>query len=441
MGCRVRFQAYLLLLAIPFLESCSLNYVLDSNEYLGSKTPHYAHQLSESFEQVPNGCKLKRIEGIFRHASRYMNKSDAYLDLIEVLKSANTKRLLKKKGKTLLEWLKADLPIFQPGLLTSQGKKDFFDLGSRMCLQNKELFRPGDSNIQLVTTSRERTQESLEAFMLGLQSSHELKAPQFHINVDDSNLRYFDRCQRYSSYKQNECKALTQKNKLLVESDEKNLIQRDDNLREIFEAPILGEEAMRLKAWKVIDDLYELCQQDHNLDSRSAQNRYCSLLSAAMKQAEFQKDNADSYFKMGPLPINYGMSCALLEELFQSIERAITQESDVVAKLQFAHAETVVPLAAFFQLFPESLAQWNSSEVAPMGANFQLLTYECSNAGEKSHKVKMLYNEKEYHFATPACQKSFYCDFNEVKDYYNRRKNDLGMKSCSPADWNSWCEN
>ncbi len=150
-----------------------------------------------------------------------------------------------------------------------------------------------------------------------------------------------------------------------------------------------------------------------------------------------ETDDAISFYRKGPASagsggVTYRMAQLLLDDFFETADAASRGDVSQVAKLRFAHAETVVPFAALLGLrgmsesLPDGVAYrydnspWRGETVAPMAANVQWDVYR--NA-EGNTLVRMLYNEEETAFK-PACDGarigpgSFYYDYARLRVCY-----------------------
>ncbi|MFZ6746119.1 hypothetical protein ACO0LC_23070 [Undibacterium sp. JH2W] len=122
----------------------------------------------------------------------------------------------------------------------------------------------------------------------------------------------------------------------------------------------------------------------------------------------------------------------MLKVFFDELDVVAKSNLSHVAKLRFAHAETVIPMASLLgirgmasqlpgnTLYDYANNPWRGELVAPMAANIQWDAYR--NA--QGHMlVKIYYNEKESHFK-PACDAaqispgSFYYDYAGLKNCY-----------------------
>lgn len=157
---------------------------------------------------------------------------------------------------------------------------------------------------------------------------------------------------------------------------------------------------------------------------------YCT---AADMQAELQADftgyvlppqanifayvnDAQSFYKKGPGikehdGVTYRMARTLKDDFLREVDAVVAGDLSHLAKLRFAHAETIIPFAALMRVrgMSESLPRaqfytyensaWRGALVAPMAANMQWDVFR-NDAGQVL--VRMLYNEREADFV-PAC--------------------------------------
>lgn len=361
-----------------------------ANAFLATKAPYPVPSGSRQ-EEPPANCAPVHVEGLLRHGSRYPTKSTT----IE-----NAARMVT--DKEVRERIEKVLPTLKLGELTQYGGQEHFALGRRMGRNFSALFQSNKSVVSLAT-HKQRTRDSRENFLKGLESILPMQSTL--ADGDPRVLRYFEYCKSYINYKASLADQF---------SDEKQ------------------------KANAITHGLYNLCQLDYNLGREKSGLYFCSLLTKAEQKWFGEKSNTETYYKLGPAA-DPGMSCASIEPMFARIESVVRGESLPAANLAFAHAETVVPVSVFFELFDPAPERWFAAEVGPMAANIQFVTYQCSSGGKRSYKIKLLYNERERHFNVPQCQNSYYCDWEFVKGYYEKRKQELGMKSCSQADFDAHC--
>ena len=145
--------------------------------------------------------------------------------------------------------------------------------------------------------------------------------------------------------------------------------------------------------------------------------------------------DAEDFYEKGPSlasqSATYAVAQPLLDGLFDEVQTQVVEGAgEHVAKLRFAHAETLIPLAALMQLegsrqsaqpgvlMSQANNEWRGGWVSPYAANIQWDVYR-NDAGRVL--VKMLYNEKELAFkagCSPIAVGSFFYDFGELKRCY-----------------------
>jgi len=421
--------------------------------YLGTKTPYQSNKEAE-YEKPPANCKAVHIGGVHRHGSRFLSKERGMNHAESILKAALEKDELSEKGINLLQWIYDAKKTFKAGHLSSQGEQELYELGRRTYERFPEIFIANNRKINLSATYKERTQHSRDRFQAGLMEAGNIDRSLFEIHTNtrcaDLFLRYFDSCQKFVDYRSDLFKKITSDKTAQHETNPENIQIRNRSLEQIFEN--YGEKSLNTKeAWALSDDIFQLCRQDYCLDSKTGEAKFCSLLSNDLKKIHFQKDNIESYYKIGPMAdlvdpkyskVSHAMACMAVEPLFTEIEKHVRGERDAnAAYLGFAHAETVTPLTDYFKLFDENFDKWSASEVTPMGSNIEIVTYECTQEDQKSYKLKLFYNEKEHHFPIEECRKSYFCDWHLVQKFYTDQKIAHGTNSCSLQDWNAYCGN
>ncbi|PNI03198.1 histidine-type phosphatase [Vibrio diazotrophicus] len=154
----------------------------------------------------------------------------------------------------------------------------------------------------------------------------------------------------------------------------------------------------------------------------------------------YQSD-AEDFYEKGPSfsdgqGVTYNIAKPLLKDMFNEMNAAAnnTQSIKHVAKVRFAHAEQIMPLAALLHvegstqaadpavLYTQENNEWRGGSVTPYSANIQWDVYKNANKGGET-LVKMLYNEKEIGFKD-SCKvfpgtKYFY-SLNELERCYSK---------------------
>ncbi|MGV7209922.1 histidine-type phosphatase [Oxalobacteraceae bacterium A2-2] len=164
--------------------------------------------------------------------------------------------------------------------------------------------------------------------------------------------------------------------------------------------------------------------------------RYMPPASAAVFA---QAEDALAFYEKGPgaledQGVTSRMARRLLDDFFAEADAVAAGDLRHLAKLRFAHAETVIPfitllgLPGMSEALPRALpysyagSPWRGAAVAPMAANVQ---WDLYSDGKGGLLLRMLHNEKEVDFK-PACDSarvapsSHYYDYARLKACYGR---------------------
>ncbi len=145
--------------------------------------------------------------------------------------------------------------------------------------------------------------------------------------------------------------------------------------------------------------------------------------------------DAEDFYEKGPSlssqRATYEVAQPLLDGMFNEVQHQVIEGAgEHVAKLRFAHAETLIPLAALMklegsrqsakpgELMSQANNEWRGGWVSPYAANIQWDVYR-NDTGRVL--VKMLYNERELAFKEGCISieaGSFFYDFGELKRCY-----------------------
>ncbi|QZA81248.1 histidine-type phosphatase [Deefgea piscis] len=150
----------------------------------------------------------------------------------------------------------------------------------------------------------------------------------------------------------------------------------------------------------------------------AAQARYF----AALNDASDFYDKGPSITEKGD--VTHKMAQILVDDVFKEVDDVVSNRSSNAAKIRFAHAEIIIPLATriglknavqqvpLAQTFSYASNPWRGEAISPMAANMQWDVYK--NA-EGRVLVKMLYNEKETDFKA-ACDSA---KISPTSKFYN----------------------
>lgn len=154
----------------------------------------------------------------------------------------------------------------------------------------------------------------------------------------------------------------------------------------------------------------------------------------------YQSD-AEDFYEKGPSfsdgnGVTYNIAKPLLKDMFNEMDAVAnnSQTTKHVAKVRFAHAEEIIPLAALLHvkgstqsadpavLYTQENNEWRGGWVTPYSANIQWDVYKNNTEGS-AILVKMLYNEKEIGFKAdckvfPGTQ--YFYSLTELKRCYKK---------------------
>ncbi|MFC0169783.1 histidine-type phosphatase [Pseudoduganella danionis] len=198
-----------------------------------------------------------------------------------------------------------------------------------------------------------------------------------------------------------------------------------------------GETALRTPVDAALA-LYELyaAAADMQAELRADFHRFMPQAQAAVFAAH---EDAVSFYSKGPGlqengALNYAMAQPLLDDFFEEVAAVAAGDLRHVAKLRFAHAEIVIPMAALLGLqgmseqltaatpYSYKSSPWRGERVAPMAANIQWDAYQ-NDQGQIA--VRMLYNEQPVDFKTTCAYAkltvaSQFYDFARLRRCYQR---------------------
>ncbi|KAK6156092.1 hypothetical protein DH2020_010340 [Rehmannia glutinosa] len=396
----------------------------------GAHPYHVAKDISEnSFvpSNIPDQCRPIHLNLVARHGTRAptkkkMKELDALATRLEVLLEN-----VKEQRSTLIPaWLRGWKSPWtgkhKGGELISEGENELFELGIRTREKFPQLFNedyhPDIYPIKATQWSRNLGTGRHRAFAVISES-----------RASDSMLRFHDCCQNYKILK------LTDFRK----SQEPSV----DKLKE----PTLNEITQELvKRWGLnftrqdVSSLWFLCKQEASLLNTTDQA--CALFSPSEVGLLEWTDDLEVFILKGyGNSLNYRMGVPLLEDVIQSMEQAIKAEEDELvpgsyemARLRFAHAETLLPFSCLIGLFldgpefeqilkeqplqlpakPPQKRIWRGSTVAPFAGNNMLVLYSCTANNTSEYFVQVLHNEHPIPMA--GCGNSDFCPFEVFKE-------------------------
>ena len=322
-------------------------------------------------------------------------------------------------------------------------------LAARMLERLPDLFAAAVSkarHVEVVTSGKDRAVDSGKNFIASLALHAPNLAPLMNPPIVDTHLLYFfNENKAYKDWlahnptlndKLNEIfysdRSHREARRMLLRLFESGLIDRLASGQLPFKDPKTGNP-ITVNEVDLAASLYALYQVAPGLSAEGTWDFGRYVLADQAHWFAYVKDSAEFYEK-GPSfageTITFAMAQILQDDFFRVAEANCRPDGVLVADLRFAHAETVMPLAALMEL-PRSDEQvpaaktytyannsWRGDQVSPYAVNIQ---WDAFANDSSSCLVRLLYNEKQTRFKS-SCNsirpKSFFYDLSELKRCY-----------------------
>ncbi|PRP85356.1 histidine acid phosphatase-like protein [Planoprotostelium fungivorum] len=396
-------------------------------EWFSTKAPY---PLSNIHISPPQQCHFVPLHYnlVARHGSREptnaktIEKFKARGDILRNLGSVTTKDEYK--------WLKDYETSWDPahvGQLSIVGEKELFDMGIRLKRRFPKLFvdySPNEHSMR--STQVDRAAQSGAAFASGLWynmgPSNLGRIQPFSMTSEskasDPILRPFQMCTNYVKV-----------------AKEKNATYEGDRMFERVRSFLVEELSNKLGvpigsyniSAELVDSIYSECT--YIISTKKGDRRLCDLIAPkSMFYLDYAGDLKEYYTKSYPRSINWEIGEPLLQDLFDTIDNSIAGNGER-SNLRFAHAETIMPLAALLGLQRDEAyptadwsdeqiknRKWKGSHVTPFAANIAFITYNCSaSSSPRDYRVQLLQNEVPIAF--PGCESPL-CPLQQLRKIY-----------------------
>lgn len=423
----------------------------------GSKTPYQPAQVATQYQAAPSGFQPVYTEMLARHGSRAMSSQssdDLTLQLWQAAEAAGALTELGKKLGPEVERLMAANQALGYGNLSKLGLEEHALLAQRFAARQHSLLQQAATaqrHVVVENSGEARAVASGVSFVNALKTAEPALASYINAPVVDKAQLYF--------------------HKQAVNQDYQNYIKSNPDLLAAI-SDLINQPATSQYAKQIMLRLYQpafvqklesgaISLVDHASGTNVIHNEVdaatalydCYQISAGMKYEagdtpwQFSQfllpyevswftylDDGQDFYQKGPsfsdTTITYAMAKILEDDFFNEIEGLRNGTHNHVAKLRFAHAETIMPLATLMQLpgadqpvahgalYTRQNNDWRSAWVSPYVANMQWDVYQSST---DQLIVTLLYNEKQVPFKA-ACQPletgSLFYDFDELKRCY-----------------------
>ncbi|GAB1646545.1 histidine-type phosphatase [Krasilnikovia sp. MM14-A1259] len=424
-------------------------------DFLTTNTPYRPDAVLGSYGPAPAGFVPGFTEMIARHGARALGDEDDIVFLEQVIAQAQAAGKVKPLANDLLTELKSLDAANRKlgfGALSALGKQEHADLGARLVQRLPDLFAkaaPTGRRVTVVNSGIPRAADSGAAFTAAMTSALPSLKPLVKKPVADTRTLYFHKepvNADYATYVKHDAtlNATLKKITYSKESDKDAVTC----LGALFADDFVG---------RLASDGYTFTDSDGKKQTRNAVDATIALFNVYAitpglsregvwhfdrfidrKTAEHFAfvDDATTFYEKGPglsgSTITFKMASVLEDDFFHAVAAYRSGTSTDVARLRFAHAETIIPLAALMRLpgsevqvprtdtFSPSRNPWRGANVAPYAANMQ---WDVFRNGSGQVLIRMLYNEKETHFKSeckPFTAGSYFYDFTELQRCYGR---------------------
>ncbi|XP_062859900.1 multiple inositol polyphosphate phosphatase 1b [Trichomycterus rosablanca] len=344
-------------------------------------------------------CHAVHVVSVIRHGTRYptaknIRRIARLYDLI-MNEASSTEPWLHHIRTEWKMWYTEDMD----GKLVEKGRYDLRHLAVRLSksfpsLVSVENLRGG--GMEFITSSKHRCVESIQAFQEGLYTHWNVQDLGFNHYVNDSLMRYFDKCQRFVADVENNKTALKEV-KVFKSSVEMDEVRRRMASR------------LQVPYSHITPDLVEaaffLCSYEFAIKSENS--LWCNLLNETDAQVVEYKNDLKQYWKRGyGYDINSKASCPLFHDIFRRLDQAAYDyrfgELKKKVTIQVGHAETLLPLLSLLGFFRDETPltaenfssqhrrKFRSSQFVPYAANLLFVLYDCTDG----LRLQVFLNEK-----------------------------------------------
>jgi hypothetical protein len=422
------------------------------NAFYSTKTPYEPQQSASVYETAPAGYTAVFTEMLARHGSRALTSDTDIQYLKQLIAFAKAASAFTPLGATLepqVTSLEAANLSIGYGNLSGRGMIEHQQLAARLLERLPDLFAGATSkarHVEVVTSGKDRAVDSGKNFVDSLASHSPDLAPLIDPPVVNTHLLYF--------FKENEAyldwlannrarkdklseifysdRSHREARRMLVRLFRPGFVDKLASGQLQFKHPKTGDP-VTLNEVDLAVSLYDLYQVAPGLSAEGTWDFDRYVLADQAQWFAYVKDSGEFYEK-GPSfageSITFAMAQFLQDDFFGVVEANCRPDAPLVADLRFAHAETVMPLAALMKL-PGSDQQvpaaktytyannpWRGDQVSPYAVNIQWDAF-ANNSGRCL--IRMLYNEKQTRFKSSCSSirpKSFFYDLTELKRCY-----------------------
>ncbi|XP_060942833.1 multiple inositol polyphosphate phosphatase 1-like [Limanda limanda] len=382
--------------------------------------------VNRSMLQPPSAqCREIYLLAIIRHGTRYpttgsIKEIQQLYDIVLHNASGEESWLREIKSQWTM-WYTEDMD----GRLVQKGVSDLKHLAVRLSklfpsLVSEEKLRGG--SIQFITSSKHRCVNSTLSFKAGLTELWDIKDQEFDHEVDDSLMRFFDKCSKFVQEVGNNSSAEAEVHKF----------KQGPEMRRVQEK-IAGRLGVphSLITQDMAEAAFYLCAYEFAIKEENSP--WCQLFDEEdAKVMEYASDLREFWKRGHGYDINRKSSCILFQDVFRRLNHAATanesgQQVTEAVTVQVGHADTLLPLLTLLGFFKDSEAltstnyasqnqrSFRTSHMLPYAANLLLVLYDC---GGGDLRLQPLLNEKPVTFPGLEEQQASMPLYEDVKGHY-----------------------
>jgi multiple inositol-polyphosphate phosphatase/2,3-bisphosphoglycerate 3-phosphatase len=398
-----------------------------NNAYWGTKTIYEPQQ--KKYTPVPKGYGAVYINHVGRHGSRHVTKDLAGTLAFRLLQKADSSKALKADGMRLKDMVVRLQKIEKPGLksISIRGAEEQQAIGRRMMQNYGSVFKNNKQCLNISITKEERTKQSAEAFLKGLNYTQTCKT-EFVTNNDD--LRFFSIAPAYAEFEKS---GAWKKEYDKLEKAIKPTSFNQQFLTRFFEQSFIDKLSNDEQS-ELIDDVFGFSSITNSIQKEIVNAGYKpsdldfrSMITCGELKILDELNSADDFLKKGPAMDNAGIqvrdAVPLLVSFINTTDNYISNHN-ITANLRFAHAETIAPIAALMDIKGADKPAtdilsfdkvWSAAAVIPLSSNVQWVLFKNAKG---NYLVKILLNEKEAAIDGVATKTFPYYQWSDIRKHY-----------------------
>ncbi|HLA58213.1 MAG TPA: histidine-type phosphatase, partial [Puia sp.] len=221
--------------------------------YAGTKTPYVQPQ--QKYTAPPKGFHAVFVNYVGRHGARFMTKSGADRQALEMLEEADREHALSDTGRLIKRSVEKMLSIQKTGYekITLLGAMEQTAIGERIYDHYQTAF--SGRGIKVQYTFKTRTQQSAEAFLMAYRKYPGIITTEKNTDSANTELRFYDLSPAYTNYK-NGSDIRRSLDSLNADPTEEQMVKRV--CLKLFTISYAEHLISDRKASRIVENLYDL---------------------------------------------------------------------------------------------------------------------------------------------------------------------------------------